>query len=149
MTPTRRTAPNGPLPAVPVWHNSGYAVGMMRVFVLLTAGAAALFLATPRTGTIAEDPHGEGPPAGESAPAGGPAERAEGVRVAHELLTVGTIVETPRSRPAPVRRKAAANRQAGTAAPVAGSVRPSGSRVVRVLLGDGRHRPEPFPRPAR
>lgn len=122
---------------------------MMRVFVLLTAGAAALFLASPRTGTMAEDPHDEGPPARETALAAGPAGRAEGVRVAHELLTVGTVREAPRSSPAPVRRKAVPIRQARTAAPAAGPVRPSGSRVARVLLGDGRHRPEPFPRPAR
>ena len=124
-------------------------VGMMRVLVLLTVGAAALFLATPRTGTMAENAQGEDPAAGETAGAAGPAGRAEGVRVAHELLTVGTIVEVPRSSPAPVRRKAAPIRQARAAVPVTGPVRPSGSRVARVLLGDGRHRPEPFPRPAR
>jgi hypothetical protein len=66
-----------------------------------------------------------------------------GVRVEHELVTASIVTE-------PVTRRAAA----AAAAPPSGDpvprphTRPDGflSKARRAIVGDGRHRPEPFPR---
>ncbi|HVL66128.1 MAG TPA: hypothetical protein VM364_02570 [Vicinamibacterales bacterium] len=72
------------------------------------------------------------------------AQPAPDVRVEHQLITVDVIAESA-SRPTPPPPARAAATAAGARQP-----EPAERRLVdrarRVILGDGRHRPEPFPR---
>jgi hypothetical protein len=67
---------------------------------------------------------------------------APSVRLQHEYIRV-----TPPARPAPSRRALPA-RTAPLEPRKASSTPAFVERARRALLGDGRHRPEPFPRPA-
>jgi hypothetical protein len=80
--------------------------------------------------------------------AGAPAPEPPGVRVEHVLVTASVVGEQRRRPRAPA---AAGPRQTAipSSAPVAHpNTRPDGfvSKARRLILGDGRHRPEPFPR---
>ena len=110
--------------------------------VWLVAGAAAVVLATLIVlSARSADPTDES--AASPRPARG-LTPAPDVRVTHRLVTadappptgIGRITPTPR-RPA-----ASTRREVTVARAPAGLVH----RAKRALLGDGRHRPEPFPR---
>lgn len=121
---------------------------MKRWAVLFAAGAAALVvLHAPWAGdapraSLDQSQAREDERSAERPNAGTP---PDAVLVSHELVTAAVVHEpvrvngrTPRGRTAPASR-------VSDAAP---RERPGGmSRAVRVLVGDGRHRPEPFPRP--
>ena len=62
----------------------------------------------------------------------------EDVQVRHEFVTIATLV-TP---PAATRRNVTPRQPARRNSPGAGLW----SKAGRALVGDGRHRPEPFPR---
>jgi hypothetical protein len=72
-----------------------------------------------------------------------PAPEPPGVRIEHELVTASVI-----AAPEPTPRQAAAPPKKPVARP---HTRPDGflSKAGRLILGDGSHRPEPFPRARR
>jgi hypothetical protein len=102
-----------------------------RLRIALIAAGAALVALRP---TLVQSPRVKG----TSAPA--EPDRPQLVRVEHELVTA-TVIEEPAPRPqrTAVRRPPA---QRQPPARAAGFV----SRTRQLLLGDGRYKPEPFPR---
>jgi hypothetical protein len=100
--------------------------------MFLIGPVAALVALLP---ALAETPMVKPPPA--------PAlNEAPAVRVVHELVGASVLIERPIE---PVERRAAARR--APAAPSRHTQQPGFvARARQVLLGDGRHRPQPFPR---
>jgi hypothetical protein len=100
--------------------------------MVLIAPVAALVALLP---ALAESPMVEPPPA--------PAlNEAPAVRVVHELVGATVLIERPIE---PIGRRSAARR--APAAPSRHTQQPGiVSRARQLLLGDGRHRPQPFPR---
>ena len=99
----------------------------------LIIAAAALLTLSPAT---AESPAGASPQATPSS-----------VRIEHQLVEA---FERPRLASVPRRRQAMPPRPSAVQF-ADRSARPAGlaARAGRLLLGDGRFRPEPFPRPGR
>jgi hypothetical protein len=108
--------------------------------ILLVCVAFAAFLWTVRgvdRATPSAQPLNVVSPPG--LPASGPAEEdVPSIRIEHE------VVEVPLARPRAPRAPAVAHvpRRAARQSPPSPS-----TRVARLILGDGRYRPEPFPRP--
>lgn len=100
---------------------------------LIISAAAALLILCPATADS---------PVGATAAATHPP-----VRIEHQLVEA---LERPRIAIAPRRRQALPARPSAVKLAVR-SARPAGlaARAGRMLLGDGRFRPEPFPRPGR
>jgi hypothetical protein len=68
---------------------------------------------------------------------------SDSVRVEHELVRAGIVRETP---PPAVRRARFAPPASRRASRVAEKPSPTiTARAMRILIGDGRHRPQPFP----
>lgn len=80
----------------------------------------------------------------ESAEEATPVVSRDTVRVTHELVNAPMVREAPAplAKSARVTRSATPRVQAPTAAGAPHGLTP---RAMRVLLGDGRHRPQPFP----
>jgi hypothetical protein len=114
----------------------------LAVLPLVTLSLSPLFLLLP------DSQH-----AAELAPAAPRAAPVRGVRVHHELVIPSTVVrETLASPPsrsastAPPPRREPAIRAARRSAPRDTSLL---TKARRLLVGTGRHRPEPFPTPVR
>jgi hypothetical protein len=86
------------------------------------------------------------PSTAESPVSAAPPIEPAGVTVEHQLIRVGAAAHAPRAKPRPVR---AGTRLAFTKPSQPVVAKSLGARAGRLLLGDGRHRPEPFPRPGR
>ena len=115
-------------PGMSIWHR-----GMIVVAAAALVSAALLAIrpavgaqhAQPRTVPV-EAPGRAAPPA---------APQVESIRLEHEFIHVRPTPAPRRlSRPEPL--------------PPAARPRSFVARAARILTGDGRHRPEPFPRPA-
>lgn len=96
--------------------------------------------AVPMAADIPVGPASAASPARTASPAA-PEARPE-VRIEHQVIEVPTP-----AAPAPILRAVAPARSVSARAGREGSA-PFVSRARRVLVGDGRYRPEPFPRPA-
>ena len=70
------------------------------------------------------------------------ADKADSVHVERRLITVEAVAVEPARIIAPATKKASHVKRTDTAR------RPFVARAARLVLGDGRFRPEPFPRPA-
>ena len=118
---------------------------MARGLIVVTVGAAALLFTLSRSG---DRTPGEGPLAvGEAfaAPADAREQPRDQVLLEHALVEVHAVAEPARAKGA-VRRRPAPARASRASDPRTRESH-SPSRVVRVLLGDGRYRPAPFPQP--
>ena len=117
------------LPGMSTWRRG------MIVFAAAALVSAALLAIRPAVGAQHQEPHTIPVEAtGSEAPF--EAQDVETIRLEHEFIHV---------RPAPAPRR--------HVRPAAEPVSPARhrsfvTRAARVLTGDGRHRPEPFPRPA-
>lgn len=156
-----------------VWHASGYIMANMnrRVLILVVlasavvtwlSGGAGIRTQTGPEPALAGAPGGTTAPdgdfAGESASASSqpaasiPLETPsdDSVQVVYDLIHV-TPAPT-RSAQQPPRAAPAVRKSAVQRAEASSDRRTDSSRLIarasRVLIGDGRHRPEPFPKPA-
>jgi hypothetical protein len=89
---------------------------------------------------------------GSSTPQTPPTQRLGDVQVRHELITISPPVAPagPKRTPAPgfqVARQGTPVRQAEVAARERPANLPLLEKARRAFIGDGRHKPEPFPRP--
>jgi hypothetical protein len=120
-----------------------YNVSMRRWIGALAVAVGGLMFLFPRASEApSAQQYGEKsavpPRAGQDPEPPGPA--AESVRIEHRLVAVQALPAPPAARA--VARAVNARTDARPAAP-----QRFGSRARRVLVGDGRYRPEPFPRP--
>jgi hypothetical protein len=110
----------------------------------VTAGALLLF-STVNGAPAAEYPK----PPQRALSAHSPSDMHEAaVRVEHDLIVVQPPAVRPARPPAQAPSRRAVTAQRATPAPSRTEEAPRGiaSRAGRILVGDGRHRPEPFPR---
>jgi hypothetical protein len=117
--------------------------------VLAAAGvSAAALLMFPRVSGAPADVRHE-PVQPVTAPAvGTPAAHTDAVQVDHEFVVVQpTPVRAPQPRARPVAAARPARSPGGEPRDAAESPGLA-TRAGRMLVGDGRYRPEPFPRPA-
>lgn len=74
---------------------------------------------------------------------------ADRVRIEHELLRVVPLIGSRPPRPARASRPAAVKVAGAQGEDIRSQPRGLVGRARRVLFGDGRYRPEPFPKPGR
>lgn len=116
--------------------------GVGSVVILAMIVVLSRFDAVPQA---SDAPLRQGPassPAGDTAPPAAPGSRIDqSVIIEHQVIEVPPPTPRPRLRAVSPPRRASAG--SGRDLPVQ-----IASRARRILVGDGRYRPEPFPRPA-
>ena len=151
------SAPSGRL-CCNVWHASGYIMANMTrwVLILVVLTVAVVTWLSGGAGIQTQtSPGSASSRAVASIPLETPSDNAErsddsdSVQVVYDLIHVTPAPTRAAPQPpkaAPAVRKAAVQRAEDS------DRRPDSSRLIarasRVLLGDGRHRPQPFPKPA-
>jgi hypothetical protein len=116
---------------------------MNRWFVALLMTIGGLFFLFPRAG---EAPAAQ--QAGEQPPSGAPARNIERGREAPSVRVEHELIEVPLRLPQPPAARTVATHAVDRRARHSPQPEHFVARARRALFGDGRYRPEPFPRPA-